>query len=83
MFDLDQIFLGQFEDGDKGDDQLGHAAFHFEQLAELDELAALQTAQDVGHLFAHREFFAAHLVVCIELGARQQPQPGHGADLPP
>src|SRR5450759_5514922 len=76
LLDFHKIFFGKFEDGDEGDDQFWHAAFHIEQFAELDKLAALQTAQDMRHLLAHRKLFAEHFVMRVELGARQQAKPG-------
>ena len=46
-----------------------------EQLAEFDELSALQLAQHDAHVLAHRELFAADFVVLHQLGTRQNVAP--------
>ena len=68
---FDQGFFCQFQQGDKVHHQYRYAARAIEQVRKFDKFTPLQGSQDALHMFAHREFFAADLLM---LGQRRPSQ---------
>src|SRR5574343_911154 len=75
--DADHFFPPQFEHGEKMHDQARRPHIDIEQGFELHEPPLfLQGAQDDAHVLAHRQFFAADLVVLLHPGLAHDSHPG-------
>src|SRR5439155_16950225 len=61
--DLDQQLARQLEQREEGDHQDRDPSSRLEQLAELEDAALAQPAQDAAHVLAHRQLFPGNVVV--------------------
>src|SRR5712692_3886024 len=73
--DLDQAFPDELEHREKIDDQNGRAAPRVEQLAELGETPAAESAQDKAHVLAHRKLLAGNAMVLRHFRTHEQGAP--------
>ena len=70
MHDLDQPFPQQFEYRNESDGDAHASFFCTKELHELDEGLCAHRAEDLGHVLAHGQSFAADVMVREHLRAR-------------